>query len=238
MKECSFELIENAPLTIDVHRLTLRGDTSAITRPGQFVNVRIDELFLRRPLAVCDVDGDRLTLLCRTAGKGTETLCSMNNGKLNLLTGLGNGFDPTLAGNAPLLVAGGIGLAPLYFLCKELDNARVILGFNTADEVMYMDEFITLGIPVTVATADGSYGVKGFPTDVMRNMRYSHLYVCGPEAMLKAVHAVAETDGQYSFEARMGCGFGACMGCTCRTITGNKRICREGPVLKGSELLW
>ena len=238
MKEVIFEIIENAAIAEGVYRLRLRGDTSAIVRAGQFVNIKIEGTFLRRPLSVCDKEGDVLTVCYRVTGKGTEILSEMKNGSLSLLTGLGNGFDLTAAGEKPLLIGGGMGFTPMYMLAKMLKNPTVILGFNTADEVVYENEFKAIGAKVIVTTADGSCGVKGFVTDAMKDLEYSYFYACGPEAMFAAINEAAVTEGEFSFEAKMGCGFGACMGCTCETIAGSKRICKDGPVLKRSEILW
>ena len=242
MKQGIFEIIENKPLRADVMRLRLRGDCSAIVRAGQFVNIKIEVQFLRRPLSVCDVEGDVLTVCYQIKGYGTEKLAAMERGKLDLLTGLGNGFDKSLAGDKPLLIGGGMGFTPMYILAKELvalgKKPTVILGFNTASEVIYADEFKALGADVIVATADGSIGVKGFVTDAMAELDYSYFYTCGPEAMFKAICDESKSSGECSFEARMGCGFGACMGCTCETLYGTKRICTDGPVLKKEEIRW
>ena len=242
MKQGLFEIIENTQLTATVYRMRLVGDTSHITSPGQFVNVKLDGFYLRRPISVCDGQGDTLTLVYKVVGKGTEAMSRMTEGKLDILTGLGNGYDLTLSGNKPLLLGGGVGVPPLYLLAKELikegKEVSVILGFNTKDEIFYEEEFKAIGAKVTVATADGSYGVKGFVTNAMEGLDYTHFYTCGPEPMLKAVCKASVTSGQLSFEERMGCGFGACMGCSCKTLTGNKRICKEGPVMKKEEILW
>lgn len=242
MKQVLFTITENRPLTENVYRLRLRGDTSAITAPGQFVNIRLSGKFLRRPISVCDLDGDLLTLVYKVVGEGTRELSRMSGGELDLLTGLGNGYDVTCVGDFPLLIGGGVGVPPLYLLAKRLigmgKSVQVILGFNTSGEVFYEKEFQKLGADVTVTTADGSYGVKGFVTDALREKRYSYFYTCGPEPMLKAVYKAANTSGQFSFEERMGCGFGACMGCSCKTVTGYKRICKDGPVLHKEEILW
>ncbi len=222
--------------------MVLEGDAKAITAPGQFVNVAVDGLYLRRPLSVCDYGSDTLTLVYKTVGKGTEKLSCMREGNLDILVGLGNGYDLSVCGEKPLLIGGGVGVPPLYNLCKKLvatgKDVSVILGFNTADEVFYEEEFKALGARVSVATVDGSYGEKGFVTDVMQKTAYSYFYTCGPEPMLKAVDKIALTSGQFSFEERMGCGFGACMGCSCKTKYGNKRICKDGPVLKREEIIW
>lgn len=242
MKQGLFKIIENVPVTDSVIKMKLEGDTSAITRPGQFVNIKLDGLFLRRPISVCDVEGDVLTILYKVVGKGTEMMRDMKEGTLDILTGLGNGYDLSLVGDKPLVIGGGVGVPPMYLLTKKLIEAgktvTVILGFNTADEVFYEEEFKKLGADVRVTTVDGSYGIKGFVTDAMGDLDYSHFCTCGPEAMLKAVSKASKTSGQMSFEERMGCGFGACMGCSCETLTGYKRICKEGPVMMKEEILW
>ena len=240
MKQGLFEIRENIPLTQNVWKMTLQGDCSAITAPGQFVNIRLDGLYLRRPISVCDVDGDRLTLIYKVVGRGTEKMSQMKEETLDLISGLGNGYDLEKSGNAPLLIGGGVGVPPLYLLAKALKKegkcVSVILGFNTKSEIFYEDDFKVLGCDVKVATADGSYGIKGFVTDALCGIKYTHVYTCGPEPMLKAVYKNITTSGQFSFEERMGCGFGACMGCTCKTVTGYKRICRDGPVLFKEEI--
>lgn len=242
MKQGIFEIIDNIALTDSVYKMTLKGDTSAITAPGQFVNILLDGLYLRRPISVCDVQGDVLTIIYKVVGKGTKQMASMKTGKLDLLTGLGNGYDLSLSGESPVLLGGGVGVPPMYLLARKLleqeKSVKVILGFNTKSEIFYEEAFQALGCDVTVTTVDGSYGVKGFVTDALCTMDYTYFYTCGPEPMLKAVYRASATSGQMSFEKRMGCGFGACMGCSCKTITGNKRICKEGPVMKKEEILW
>ena len=242
MKQGLFEIVENKPLTDCVYKMVLRGDVSAITAPGQFVNIKLEGLYLRRPISVCDVCEDTLTIIYKVVGKGTEQLSQMQNGMLDVLTGLGNGYDLSVSGDKPVLLGGGVGVPPMYMLAKQLlaqgKSVRVILGFNTAAEVFYEDAFRTLSADVTVTTVDGSYGDKGFVTDVLNTQAYTYFYTCGPEPMLKAVYKSSTTSGQMSFEKRMGCGFGACMGCSCKTITGYKRICKEGPVMRKEEILW
>ena len=241
MKQGYFEIIENTCLVPNVYRMRLRGDTSAITAPGQFVNIKLDGMFLRRPISVCDVQGDVLTIIYKVVGKGTEAMSKMESGKLDILTGLGNGYDLSITGEKPVLLGGGVGVPPMYMLAKQLiaegKDVTVILGFNKADEIFYEMEFRALGANVIVATADGSYGIKGFVTDALPE-DYTYFYTCGPEPMLKAVWKATKTSGQMSFEERMGCGFGACMGCSCKTVTGNKRICKEGPVLVKEDIIW
>lgn len=242
MKQVLFSVKENTPLTDNVYKMILTGDCSDITAPGQFVNIKIDGLFLRRPISVCDRTDNELTIIYKVVGKGTDEMSRMQDGTvLDVLTGLGNGYDLTLCGEKPLLLGGGVGVPPMYMLAKQLieqgKSVSVILGFNTKSEVFYKSEFKTLGCDVTVITVDGSYGKKGFVTDALPE-NYSYFYCCGPEPMLKAVFKATETSGQFSFEERMGCGFGACMGCSCKTVTGYKRICKDGPVLKKEEILW
>ncbi|MBQ5712787.1 MAG: dihydroorotate dehydrogenase electron transfer subunit [Oscillospiraceae bacterium] len=223
-------------------RMVLSGDTSAITAPGQFVNIRLEGKFLRRPISVCTDDAETLTIIYKVVGKGPAQMQTKVPGeKLDILTGLGNGYDLTCAGDAPLLIGGGVGVPPMYHLARELvalgKTVNVILGFNTASEVFYEEEFKALGCTVTVTTVDGSHGAKGFVTNALPE-NYTHFYTCGPEPMLKAVHKATTTSGQMSFEERMGCGFGACMGCSCKTLTGYKRICKEGPVMRKEEIAW
>ncbi len=242
MKNSIFTITKNAPLTSNVYIMELKGDTDGI-RCGQFVNIKLEGLYLRRPISVCDCEGDTLTIIYKVVGVGTERMSKMTEGEvLDLLTGLGNGYDTALSGDHPLLIGGGVGVPPMYMLCKKLisegKRVSVILGFNTADEVFYKDEFAALGADVTVTTVDGSMGTRGFVTNAMESLDYSYFYTCGPEPMLKAVYKASKTSGQFSFEERMGCGFGACMGCSCKTVTGYKRICKEGPVLVKEEILW
>lgn len=243
MKQTVLKIIENTALTESVFKMTLSGDVSDITACGQFVNILLDGLYLRRPISVCDCENGALTIVYKVVGKGTEKMSEMTSGEeLDVLTGLGNGYDTSLCGENALLLGGGVGVPPLYMLAKKLisegKKVNVILGFNTKSEIFYEDEFKKLGANVTVTTADGSYGVKGFVTDALDGIDYSYFYTCGPEPMLKAVYKACKTSGQFSFEERMGCGFGACMGCSCKTITGYKRICKDGPVLKKEEILW
>ena len=243
MKQGLFTITENIPLTKNVYRMGLAGDTSDITVSGQFVNILLDGFYLRRPISVCDRENGLLTIIYKVVGKGTEKMSTMKNGEtLDILTGLGNGYDLDDAGDAPLLIGGGVGVPPMNLLAKDLVAAgkriSVILGFNTKDEIFYEEEFRALGADVKVTTVDGSYGIKGFVTDAMKDINYTYFYTCGPEPMLKAIWNASNTSGQFSFEERMGCGFGACMGCSCKTLTGNKRICKDGPVLRKEEILW
>ena len=242
MKQSIFTIVSNEALTRDVYKMVLSGDTSHVTNCGQFVNIQLDGMFLRRPISVCDYDGKTLTIIYKVVGKGTEAMSAMAPGKeLDILTGLGNGYDLSYAGENPVLLGGGVGVPPMYNLAKKLvaegKKVSVILGFNTESEIFYENEFKALGCNVTVTTVDGSYGVKGFVTDALPE-NYTYFYTCGPEPMLKAVYKATSTSGQMSFEERMGCGFGACMGCSCKTLTGYKRICKEGPVMMKEEILW
>ena len=242
MKQEILTITDNVPVTSCVYRMRLEGAGLEAQNPGGFVNIRLDGLFLRRPISVYDSEPGSLTILYKVVGKGTEQMAAMKRGEtLDVLTGLGNGYDLSKSGDTPVLLGGGVGVPPLYLLAKKLiaegKKPQAVLGFNTAAEVFGEAEFKALGCGVTVTTADGSYGVKGFVTDALPE-EYSYFYTCGPEPMLRAVYRSTKTSGQLSFEERMGCGFGACMGCSCKTITGYKRICREGPVLEKEEVLW
>ncbi len=243
MKEVIYTVESNVALTDSVYRMVMAGDTSAITGAGQFVNIKLDGQYLRRPISICDYDEDTLTLIYKVVGVGTEKMSAMQAGeKLNILTGLGNGYDLTLSGDAPLLVGGGVGVPPLYKLCKLLKaqgkKVTVVLGFNTKSEIFAEKEFSEIADKVIVTTVDGSYGVKGFVTNALPDVDYTYIYSCGPLPMLKALAGATPTSGQYSLEERMGCGFGACMGCSCKTLLGNKRICKEGPVFVKEEIIW
>ena len=243
MKTGIFELISNKKIAKNTYEWVLSGDTSDITAPGQFVNIQLDGFYLRRPISVCDSVSGKLTLIFKAVGAGTEKMASMLPGeKFDILTGLGNGYDTSASGDAPLLIGGGAGVPPMYMLAKELislgKKVTVILGFGSRDEIFYKEEFEKIGASVIVATADGTEGVRGFVTDAMKDVEYTYFYTCGPEPMLKAIYDRSETSGQFSFEERMGCGFGACMGCSCKTKYGNKRICRDGPVLVKEEIIW
>lgn len=243
MKQGIFTVKENRKIAKNTYLMKLVGDTSDITASGQFVNIKLRGFFLRRPISVCDCEDGVLTIIYKVVGKGTEVMAEMQGGEqLDVLTGLGNGYDLSLCGDKPLLLGGGAGVPPMYMLCKRLlamgKSVSVILGFNSAEEVFFEQEFKDLGADVTVTTADGTVGIKGFVTDAMKTADYTYFYTCGPEPMLKAVDRTAVTEGQLSFEERMGCGFGACMGCSCKTKYGNKRICKDGPVLKREEIIW
>ena len=243
MKQGIYKVIENIPLTNTVFKMVLKGDVSDIKNSGEFINIKLEGKYLRRPISVCDVDATTVTIIYKVVGDGTEQMSEMPIGtELDVLVGLGNGYDLSLAGDAPLLLGGGVGVPPLYNLAKRLINmgkkVTVVLGFNTKDEIFFENEFKALGAETFVTTADGTYGIKGFVTDAMKDIEYSYFYTCGPEPMLKAVYKASTTSGQMSFEERMGCGFGACMGCSCKTLTGYKRICKDGPVMKKEEILW
>ncbi len=243
MKQSIFEIKSNEKIAKDVYRMVLSGDTSDLKNPGQFVNIKLDGFFLRRPISVCDYDDGVLTLIYKVVGEGTEVMCKMCEGeKLDILTGLGNGFDTSKSGENPVVIGGGVGVPPMFNLARKLisegKEVTAILGFNKEEEIFYKDEFEKLGATVLVSTVDGSVGVKGFVTDAMKEVDFSYTYCCGPEPMLKAVYNASDKSGQYSFEERMGCGFGACMGCSCKTKYGNKRICKDGPVLVKEEIIW
>ena len=242
MKDTIFTVLKNTEIAKNTYEMTLSGDTSDISAPGQFVNLKLDGFYLRRPISVCDADEGTLTIIYKAVGEGTAAMARMQGGeKILTLTGLGNGYDTEKSGDRPLLIGGGAGVPPMYLLAKRLvaegKHPRAILGFGNADEVFYKEEFEALGVPVTVTTVDGSMGTRGFVTDALPE-EYTYFYTCGPEPMLKAVYDKCETSGQFSFEERMGCGFGACMGCSCKTKYGNKRICRDGPVLVKEEIIW
>ena len=242
MKDTIFTVISNKNIAKNTYECVLEGDISDITASGQFVNIKLDGFYLRRPISVCDAEGGKLTLIYKVVGKGIQKMAEMTGGeKLLVLTGLGNGYDLSKSGDKPLLIGGGAGVPPMYMLCKKLvaegKKPSVILGFGAKDEVFYKEEFEKLGAKTYVTTVDGSEGVKGFVTDAM-DVDYTYFYTCGPEPMLKAIYDKSVTSGQFSFEERMGCGFGACMGCSCKTKYGNKRICKDGPVLVKEEIIW
>lgn len=243
MTESIFTVISNEKIAKNTYKIILSGNTDG-GRPGQFVNIKIDGFFLRRPISVCDIEENTLTLIYKTVGAGTDKLSKTEKGeKLDILAFLGNGYDLSKSGEAPLLIGGGVGVPPLFLLAKKLvkegKTPTAILGFNSADEIFLKDEFEAIGVKTFIATADGSVGTRGFVTDVMKNTDiYTYFYTCGPEPMLRAVYGESKTDGEFSFEERMGCGFGACVGCTCKTKYGNKRICRDGPVLSKEEIIW
>ena len=244
MKKSKFVIEENIKIAESVYKCVLSGDTSEITKPGQFINIELSGFYLRRPISVCDYDDKTVTIIYKAVGKGTEYMATLKKGDvLDVLTGLGNGFDTEKSGEKPLVIGGGVGVPPMYKLAKDLikegKKPVAVLGFNTESDMFYIDEFKKIGVEVYVSTADGSVGVKGFVTDIIKNLSdYTYYYACGPEPMLKAIYDTADTSGQLSFEERMGCGFGACMGCSCKTKYGNKRICKDGPVLEKEEIIW
>ncbi|MBO5845112.1 MAG: dihydroorotate dehydrogenase electron transfer subunit [Clostridia bacterium] len=243
MQQQILKVKENVKLTENIYRMVLCGNVSAIKHSGEFINIEIPSLFLRRPISVCDYDDNSVTIIYKVVGKGTEVLAEAREGdSFDVLTGLGNGYDTSVSGEHALLLGGGVGVPPLYNLCKRLisegKKVTVVLGFNTASEIFYAKEFEALGAEVRVTTVDGSFGIRGFVTDAIADVDYTYFYTCGPEPMLRAVYKATKTEGQFSFESRMGCGFGACMGCSCKTNFGNKRICKDGPVFVKEEILW
>ena len=238
-----YEIKSNTQLTDSIYEMVLIGDTSSITAPGQFINIKLDGFYLRRPISICDYNENTITIIYKVVGEGTAVMSNMKSGDtLDILCGLGNGFDTSKSSKKPVLIGGGVGVPPMYNLCKKLvaegKEVTVILGFNKKDEIFYEDEFKKLGADVKVTTVDGSYGIKGFVTDALKETEYTYFFTCGPMPMFKAIESTATTSGQYSFEERMGCGFGACMGCSCKTKYGNKRICKDGPVLEREEIIW
>lgn len=243
MNQVMMKITDNKKIAEKTYFMSLEGDTSAITKPGQFINIKLDGFFLRRPISVCDCENGRLSIIYKVVGNGTREMSELPVGaELDILSGLGNGYDTSKSGDCPVLIGGGVGVPPMYLLCKKLvsegKKATVILGFNSEKEVFGVNEFKATGAEVYVTTFDGSVGTKGFVTDVLKNLDYTYFYTCGPMPMFKAIESIAKTSGQYSFEERMGCGFGACMGCTCKTKYGNKRICKDGPVLEREEIVW
>ena len=238
-----YKNLSNKPLTKDIYEMKLEGDTTHITAPGQFLNILLEGFYLRRPISICDYDDKTVTIIYKVVGEGTEAMAKLEEGKsLDILCGLGNGFDTAKSGKKAVLIGGGVGVPPMFNLCKKLlsegKEVTVILGFNTKDEIFYEEEFKAIGAKVCVSTVDGSYGTKGFVTDILKDLEYDYFFTCGPMPMFRAIEKIAATSGQYSFEERMGCGFGACMGCSCKTKYGNKRICRDGPVLEREEIIW
>ncbi|MBR6823769.1 MAG: dihydroorotate dehydrogenase electron transfer subunit [Firmicutes bacterium] len=243
MKQALYTIGENTRIAKDVYKMRLLGDSSACSQPGQFLNIQLPEKYLRRPISVCDWDAEGITIIYKILGNGTEMMSGFAaSEQLDVLTGLGNGYDMSKSGDRPLLIGGGVGVPPLYGLCRRLveqgKQPTVILGFNTADEIFYADEFRALGVEVRIATVDGSVGIKGFVTDAMAGLDYTYFYTCGPLPMFKAIEKTVTTSGQYSLEERMGCGFGACMGCSIKTRSGNKRVCKEGPVFEREDIIW
>ena len=243
MKQQIMTILENEKIAKDIMKMVLEGETDSLSKPGQFINIKLEGKYLRRPISVCDYNENSITIIYKIVGSGTEQMAEMKKGEsLDVLVGLGNGFDISYSGDMPVLIGGGVGVPPMYNVCKELKNkgikSKVILGFNSIDDVFYKAEFEALGADVYVTTADGSFGKKGFVTDVLCHLNYSYFFTCGPMPMFKAIEGIAKTSGQYSFEERMGCGFGACMGCSCKTKYGNKRICKDGPVLFREEIIW
>lgn len=240
-----FKVIENTKVAAKTWRMVLEGDTSRITTPGQFVNLEVEGHFLRRPISLCDAADGKLTLLYDVVGEGTELMSRWKPGHLvDTLTGLGNGFDPDCNVERPLLLGGGIGVAPLLLLARFLVAAGrspiAVLGFNKAEDIVLVDELRLAGAEVYVATADGSAGTKGFVTDAIREhcLPTEYFYACGPMPMLRALALGMDCPGELSLDDRMACGFGVCMCCSIKTRSGAKRICKDGPVFKKEELIF
>lgn len=244
MNKSKYKILENKKIAKDVFEMVLEGDTTAINKPGQFINIEIEDLYLRRPISICDYDEKTITVIYKVVGQGTEKMSKLEKGKeLDILTGLGNGFDTKNSGYKPLIIGGGVGTPPMYRLCKDLisegKTPTVILGFNSKEDMFYKEKFEELDVKVYISTVDGSVGTKGFVTDVIKNIGdFTYFYACGPMVMLEAVCKETNISGEVSLEGRMGCGFGACMGCTIQTKKGNKRVCREGPVFDKEDLIW
>ncbi len=243
MKQGLMTITENTPIARGTFRLRLAGDASAFTQPGQFLNLSLPGFYLRRPFSACDWDGDSVLIIYKVLGQGTDAMTALAPGtRLDTLSGLGRGFRKDRAGQAPLLIGGGVGVPPLYRLARELRGAglpvRAALGFNTAEEAFLVAEFEALGVEVEIATMDGSLGVLGTALDACQFDRASYFYACGPTAMLRALCERTGLPGEMSLEERMGCGFGACMGCTVNTVTGPQRVCKEGPVFPREVLAW
>lgn len=242
-KKDKYKVISNKKIAKDVYEMVLEGNTSYIRRPGQFINIELEGFYLRRPISICEYTENTIRIIYKIVGEGTQELSTLKPGRvLDILTGLGNGFDISKS-QKPLLIGGGVGTPPMYELCKQLikqgKKPIVVLGFNSKEDVFYEEEFKNLGAEVHISTADGSYGTKGFVTDIIKSLNnYDYYYTCGPKNMLKAVYDLIETDGELSFEERMGCGFGACMGCSCKTKNGSKRVCLNGPVFSKEEVIW
>ncbi len=243
MEKIIYTVTENTPIAKDVYLCRLSGGAKATASPGQFINIEVPGRFLRRPISVYDADDGRVTIVYKVVGRGTEDMSHFEPGmKLDVLTGLGNGFDTSVSGDAPLLIGGGLGSAPMYLLAKKLvsegKRPAAVLGFASAADVFGADELSRLGVGVTVTTVDGSFGARGFVTDGLPD-EYSYVYACGPVPMMRAVYGkTSGVGGQYSFEARMGCGFGACLGCSIKTTGGSRRVCRDGPVFRREEIIW
>ena len=237
-----YSVASNKKIAKDTYKMVLSGRSENI-KPGQFIDIQLPGFFLRRPISVCDIDKNSITIIYKAVGSGTEYMKALQNDEtLDILSGLGNGFDIEKSKSKPLIIGGGVGVPPLYYLAKRLIESgkkpSVILGFNSKNEVFFKDKFISLGCNTIVTTVDGSTGIKGLVTDAISGIEYDYVFTCGPLPMLKAVYYNTDTDGQYSFEERMGCGIGACMGCTCKTKNGYKRICKDGPILHKEEIIW
>ena len=242
MRKSLYTITENAPVAAGTYRLVLCGDGAV---DGEFVHIAVPGFYLRRPLSICDLEEGRMTIVYKVVGEGTRALSAMVPGEtLEVLTGLGKGFDPQACRKEALLVGGGLGVPPLLLLAKRLKaqgkKVTAVLGFNRAEERILVPEFEAACDAVAVSTVDGSVGVKGFVTDAIAALRptYDFFYTCGPMVMMKVVCDALEGPGEASLEERMGCGAGFCYGCSIQTKNGPRRVCKDGPVFKKEELIW
>ena len=242
MQKKRFQIAENSLIALKTYKLVLVGDCAV---EGEFVHIAIPGFYLRRPLSICDLEDGRMAIVYKVVGKGTRVLSERQSGEtLEVLTGLGKGFDPDACREEALLVGGGLGVPPLLLLAKRLKaqgkKVTAVLGFNTAEERILVPEFESVCDTVAVSTVDGSVGVKGFVTDAIKALQPSFdcFYTCGPMVMMKVVCQTLEGPGECSLEERMGCGAGFCYGCSIQTKNGPRRVCKDGPVFKKEELIW
>ena len=242
MRDNRYTVVKNEEIAPGTYYMTIAGDTSQIKDPGQFINIKIDGLYLRRPMSICSYDEESMSIIYKVVGKGTEAMSRMPAGdSFDALSPLGNGFDTEKIPEGALLIGGGAGAMPIYTLAMILRDKgkkpHVIIGFNREEEIFFADEFRDLGVELTIATMDGSVGVKGTVVDAMEKANRPYVCVCGPDPMMKAV-AEHSSGGQFDLGARMACGFGACMGCTVITKSGPKRVCKDGPIFDQEEIIW
>lgn len=247
-----FRILSNDRVATGTYELRLEGPVAGLTTPGQFVTIEIPGFYLRRPFSVADWSEQTLRLFYKVVGDGTEALSTMQEGKLSVMTGLGNGFDVHAAETKkPVLIGGGVGIPPLFGLAKRLVNMDktplVLLGFNRADELFLVEGFEEIGADVRVATVDGSVGTEGFVTTLFEQAidaigpDAAYVYTCGPMPMFQTLAKEMNRlgmDGCFSLEERMGCAVGICMGCSIETTEGMRRVCKEGPVFSKEVLPW